>query len=166
MLQTRRSAPFEFKKKTKTAGHLQLTVKCLVPVVCVAVAPPVTVEFYTALMLTITFFWVVMLNAGPTVPDVSRETSLICEVFGVFLSQPNTPEPHSPYQMSSHLVRLADPSINSHCITLCDRMTSGQWIRAKCQYVLLAQFEIQTRCFPGWAGEYHTNVSNGNCYVV
>jgi len=95
--QTRRSAPYEFKKKMKTVEHLQLTVEYLAPVVCVAVAPPATFEFYTALMLTITFFWVVMLNAGPTAPDVSREpTAFICEVLGAFLSQSNTPEPHSP----------------------------------------------------------------------
>jgi hypothetical protein len=101
--------------KTKTVEHLRLTVQCLAPVVCVAVALSATFEFYTVLMLTITFFWVVMLNAGPTVPDVSREpTAFICEVYGVFLSQPNTPEPHSPSRMSSHLVPLKDANINSH----------------------------------------------------
>jgi hypothetical protein len=82
------------KKKKKTVEHLQVTVECLAPVVCVAVAPPATFEFYAALMLTITFFLVVILNAGPTVPDVSREpTAFICEVFGVFLCQANTPDP-------------------------------------------------------------------------
>jgi len=70
VLQRRRSAPYELKKKTKMVEHLQLTAECLAAVVCVAVALPATSEFCTALMLTITFFWVVMLNAGPTVPNV------------------------------------------------------------------------------------------------
>jgi hypothetical protein len=61
------------------------------------VAHPATFEFYTALMFTITFFWVVMLNAGPRAPDVLREpTAFICEVFGVILSQSNAPEPYNP----------------------------------------------------------------------
>jgi hypothetical protein len=97
------------------------------PVDCVAVASPATFDFYTALMLTITFFWVVMLNAGTRANDVSRRnTVFICEVFGVFLSQPNTSEPHSLSRISSHFVPLKDASINSQCITPCDGMISGE----------------------------------------
>jgi hypothetical protein len=93
----------------KTVEHLQLTVVYLVPSVCVTVALPATFELLRALMLTIMFFCVVMLNARSTVPDISKEpTAFICEVCGVFLGQANTPAPHSPYQMSSHLEPLKD----------------------------------------------------------
>lgn len=65
--------------------HLQLTVVYLAPYVCVTVALPATFELSTALMLTIMFLWVVMLNARSTVADVSKEpTAFICEICGGF----------------------------------------------------------------------------------
>ena len=144
--------------------HLQLTAQCP--------APAVVSLWHLLSNLSSTQRWCWRLRSSVLlcsmqVQQYPREIiGIICEVFGVFLSQLNTSDPHSPSRMSSHLVPLKDASINSHRITPCSGMTSGQWIRAKCQYGLLAQFEAQTRCFPGWAEEYHANVGNGNCYVA